>query len=93
MVAMVLLLLPIVALYRLSAPGNSNSAINSVAMIMVCTLLFASMITLFTQAKRHELFMMVVAYVAVLCAIIEATDLQDGLQSVTAGINSTSCSP
>jgi hypothetical protein len=62
----VLLVLPVVAMYRLSAIGDRTSTFDAVGVLVVFTLLFSAAMSLVTKAARHELFAASAAYCAIL---------------------------
>ena len=66
----VLLVLPVVAMYKLTSLGDNNSTINAVGVLVVFTLLFSAAMSFVTKAKRHELFAASAAYCAVLVVFI-----------------------
>ena len=65
-----LLVLPVVAMYELTAVGDRNSTFDAVGILVVFTLLFSAAMSLLTKAKRHELFAASAAYCAVLVVFI-----------------------
>jgi hypothetical protein len=67
----VLLVLPVVAMYKLTAMGASpQSTFNAIGVLVVFTLLFSAAMSLLTKARRHELFAASAAYCAVLVVFI-----------------------
>lgn len=66
----VLLVLPVVAMYKLASIGKDNSTIKAVGVLVVFTLLFSAAMSFVTKAKRHELFAASAAYCAVLVVFI-----------------------
>ncbi|KAH6612117.1 hypothetical protein C7974DRAFT_419015 [Boeremia exigua] len=66
----VLLVLPIVAMYKLTSAGESTSTFDAVGVLVVFTLLFSAALSLLTKAQRHELFAASAAYAAVLVVFI-----------------------
>ena len=66
----VLLVLPVVAMYRLTSIGDRNSTFDAVGVLVVFTLLFSAAMALLTKAKRQELFAASAAYCAVLVVFI-----------------------
>jgi ABC-type transport system involved in cytochrome bd biosynthesis fused ATPase/permease subunit len=70
MIIFILLVLPVVAMYKLTSVGNRNSTFAAVGILVVFTLLFSAAISLLTKAKRHELFAASAAYCAVLVVCI-----------------------
>jgi len=67
----VLLVLPIVAMYRLTTSGaKPHSTFSAVGVLVVFTLLFSAAMSLVTKARRHELFAASAAYCAVLVVFI-----------------------
>ena len=70
-IVFVLLVLPVVAMYRLTAFKNSEQSIfHAVGVLVVFTLLFSATMSLVTKAQRHELFASSAAYCAVLVVFI-----------------------
>jgi len=67
----VLLVLPVVAMYKLtSLPNNSHGTFSAIGVLVVFTLLFSAAMSLLTKARRHELFAAAAAYCAVLVVFI-----------------------
>ena len=58
LVIFVLLILPVVAMYRLTSlgHGNQHSTFQAIGILMVFTLLFSGAMAALTKARRHELF-------------------------------------
>ena len=65
-----LLVLPVVAMYKLTSIGDRNSTFDAVGILAVFTLLFSAAMSVLTKAKRHELFAASSAYCAVLVVFI-----------------------
>jgi ABC-type transport system involved in cytochrome bd biosynthesis fused ATPase/permease subunit len=70
LIIFILLVLPVVAMYRLTSIGDRNSTFDAVGILVVFTLLFSAAMSLLTKAKRHELFAASAAYCAVLVVFI-----------------------
>jgi amino acid permease len=70
MIIFVLLILPVVAMYKLTSIGERNSTFDAVGVLVVFTLLFSAAMSLLTKAQRHELFAASAAYCAVLVVFI-----------------------
>jgi ABC-type transport system involved in cytochrome bd biosynthesis fused ATPase/permease subunit len=70
LIIFILLVLPVVAMYKLTSVGNRNSTFDAVGILVVFTLLFSAAMSLLTKAKRHELFAASAAYCAVLVVFI-----------------------
>ncbi|UPX20962.1 uncharacterized protein EKO05_0011169 [Ascochyta rabiei] len=70
LIIFILLVLPVVAMYKLTSVGNRNSTIDAVGLLVVFTLLFSAAMSMLTKAKRHELFAASAAYCAVLVVFI-----------------------
>ncbi|OCL11250.1 hypothetical protein AOQ84DRAFT_287629, partial [Glonium stellatum] len=66
----ILLVLPVVAMYRLTSIGERNSTFDAIGVLVVFTLLFSAAMSLLTKAQRHELFAASAAYCAVLVVFI-----------------------
>lgn len=67
----VLLVLPVVAMYRMTAFGaGRRSTFHSIGVLVVFTLLFSGTMSLITKARGHELFAASCAYCAVLVVFI-----------------------
>ncbi|KAL1643048.1 hypothetical protein SLS61_009436 [Didymella pomorum] len=66
----ILLVLPVVAMYKLTSVGKDDSTIKAVGVLIVFTLLFSAVMSFVTKAKRHELFAASAAYCAVLVVFI-----------------------
>lgn len=69
-VIFILLILPVVAMYRLTSFGRVASTFDAVGVLIVFTLLFSAAMSLLTKARRHELFAASAAYCAVLVVFI-----------------------
>ncbi|KAH7030464.1 hypothetical protein B0J12DRAFT_316977 [Macrophomina phaseolina] len=69
-VIFILLIIPVVAMYKLTSFGDTNSILTAIGVMVIFTLLFAAAISLLTKAKRHELFAASAAYCAVLVVFI-----------------------
>lgn len=69
-VIFVLLVLPVVAMYRLTSLGSTQSMFSAIGVLIIFTLLFSAAMSLLTKAKRHELFAASAAYCAVLVVFI-----------------------
>ena len=69
-VIFILLVLPVVAMYRLTGLGHTQPVFSAVGVLIIFTLLFSAAMSLLTKAKRHELFAASAAYCAVLVVFI-----------------------
>lgn len=68
---LVLLVIPVYALYKSSSgPDNNSTNIRSIGILLVATLIFSAVLSLFTRAKRHEILGASAAYCAVLVVFI-----------------------
>ncbi|KAF2002301.1 hypothetical protein P154DRAFT_618706 [Amniculicola lignicola CBS 123094] len=74
----VLLVLPVVAMYKLTYVGNRNNLFDAIGILVAFTLLFSAAMGMLTKAKRHELFAASAAYCAVLVVFISNFDGQNG---------------
>lgn len=64
LVLLCLLILPVFLLYRIAVEKNHDiSYMLSIGILLVFTLTFSAILSLFTQAKRHEIFGAAAAYV------------------------------
>ncbi|KAJ4986800.1 hypothetical protein SVAN01_07727 [Stagonosporopsis vannaccii] len=70
LIIFILLILPVVAMYKLTSIGERNSTFDAVGVLVVFTLLFSAAMSLLTKAQRHELFAASAAYCAVLVVFI-----------------------
>lgn len=70
LIIFILLVLPVVAMYKLTSVGDRNSTFDAVGILVVFTLLFSAAMSLLTKAKRHELFAASAAYCKWLMMII-----------------------
>ena len=71
LVIFVLLVLPVLAMYKLTIYGNqSHPTIKAIGVLIGFTLLFSGSMSLLTKARRHELFAASCAYAAVLVVFI-----------------------
>ena len=73
-----LLVLPVVAMYKLTCIGDRTSIFDAIGILVVFTLLFSAAMSLLTKAKRHELFAASAAYCAVLVVFISNFGGQNG---------------
>jgi hypothetical protein len=78
LVVFILLVLPVVAMYKLTCIGDRNSTFDAVGVLVVFTLLFSAAMSLLTKAKRHELFAASAAYCAVLVVFISNFNSSNG---------------
>lgn len=62
LIIFILLVLPVVAMYKLTSLGDRTSTFDAVGIMVVFTLLFSAAMSLLTKAKRHELFAASAAY-------------------------------
>ncbi|OJD31226.1 uncharacterized protein BKCO1_5100051 [Diplodia corticola] len=69
-VIFVLLILPVVGMYRLASFGDTKDIFSAIGVMIVFTLLFAAAMSLLTKARRHELFAASAAYCAILVVFI-----------------------
>ncbi|KAF7880403.1 uncharacterized protein EAF02_007249 [Botrytis sinoallii] len=68
---LLLLILPVFLLYRLTEHHNLDVTYTvSIGVLLIFTLLFSAVLSLFTQAKRHEIFGAAAGYCAVLVVFI-----------------------
>lgn len=79
----ILLVLPVMAMYRLTSIGQRNSTFDAIGVLVVFTLLFSAAMSLLTKAQRHELFAASAAYCAVLVVFI--SNFNGGLLSNVQG--------
>jgi hypothetical protein len=70
LIIFILLVLPVVAMYKLTSVGDRNSTFDAIGILVVFTMLFCAAMSLLTKAKRHELFAASAAYCAVLVVFI-----------------------
>ncbi|KAF7885145.1 hypothetical protein EAF00_010963 [Botryotinia globosa] len=71
LVLLLLLILPVFLLYRLTEHHNLDITYTvSIGVLLIFTLLFSAVLSLFTQAKRHEIFGAAAGYCAVLVVFI-----------------------
>jgi len=82
LIIFVLLVLPVVALYKLTSIGDRDSTFDAVGILVVFTLLFSAAMSLLTEAKRHELFAASAAYCAVLVVFISNLDNSVGFSGI-----------
>lgn len=67
----VLLILPVVAMYKLTSFGTGQTGtFDAIGVLVVFTLLFSAAMSMLTKARRHELFASSAAYCAVLVVFI-----------------------
>jgi ABC-type transport system involved in cytochrome bd biosynthesis fused ATPase/permease subunit len=65
-VVFILLITPVVAMYRLTAIGKRDSSIHAVGVLIVFTLLFSAAVSPLTKVQRFDLFAASAAYCAFL---------------------------
>ncbi|KAM3066685.1 hypothetical protein ACMFMG_002395 [Clarireedia jacksonii] len=71
LILLLLLILPVFILYRLTAHHNLDITYTvSIGVLLVFTLIFSAVLSLFTQARRHEIFGAAAGYCAVLVVFI-----------------------
>ncbi|KAA6412628.1 MAG: hypothetical protein FRX48_03620 [Lasallia pustulata] len=70
LVIIVLLVLPIVGMFRLSTDNNRADTFTAIGVLIVFTLLFCAVISMLTKARRHEIFAASATYCAVLVVFI-----------------------
>ncbi|CZT43571.1 uncharacterized protein RSE6_03633 [Rhynchosporium secalis] len=71
LVLLCLLILPVFLLYRLAMDENHEATYTiSIGILLVFTLVFSAILSLFTQAKRHEIFGAAAAHCAVLVVFV-----------------------
>ena len=56
LVIIVLLVLPIVGMFRLSTDNNRADTFTAIGILVVSTLLFCAIMSTLTKARRHEIF-------------------------------------
>jgi len=66
----ILLVIPVVTMYKLTVIGHRNSTLDAVGILIVFTMLFSAAMSFLTNAKRHELFAAGATYCAVLVVFI-----------------------
>ncbi|KAF7185019.1 hypothetical protein HII31_13642 [Pseudocercospora fuligena] len=69
-VIFILLVLPVIIMYRVTEMGKSRSPLDAIGVLIVFTLIFGMAVSALTTAKRHELFGASAAYAAVLVVFI-----------------------
>ena len=68
---LVLLIVPVYALYDLvNTLGNNQTATVCIGILLVFTLIFSAVLSLFTSARRHEILGAAAAYCAVLVVFL-----------------------
>jgi hypothetical protein len=72
-VILVLLVLPLVSIYRLTHPYNSKSVIKSLAVLTAFALVFAAIMSTITMGTRYEIFAASAAYCALLLVFISGS--------------------
>jgi hypothetical protein len=68
-----LLIIPIYVLWRLAgqlAKGQASASAVTIGVLLVFTLIFSAVLSLFTRARRHEILGAAAAYCAVLVVFI-----------------------
>jgi len=71
LVLLCLLILPVFIMYRFTVLNNLDATYtSSIGLLLIFTLVFSAVLSLFTQAKRHEIFGAAAAYCAVLVVFI-----------------------
>jgi hypothetical protein len=70
-ILLILLIVPIYVLYHLVVEiGNGKTDAECIGVILVFTLAFSSVLSLFTKAQRHELLAAAAGYAAVLVVFL-----------------------
>ncbi|KAK4892340.1 hypothetical protein LTR27_009174 [Elasticomyces elasticus] len=69
-VIFILLIVPVITMYRLTSFGNQATTLDAVGILIVFTMLFSAAMSLLTKASRHELFAASAAYCAILVVFI-----------------------
>jgi len=78
----VLLVLPVVAMYKLTNLGTGQTGtFDAIGVLVVFTLLFSAAMSMLTKARRHELFAASAAYCAVLVVFISNFSSSNSLPS------------
>jgi len=70
LIVLILLIIPIISLYKVTSAGRSTATIDAMGILVVFVLLFSVTMGLVTKAKRHELFAASAAYAAVLVVFL-----------------------
>ncbi|KAK5710413.1 hypothetical protein LTR15_012975 [Elasticomyces elasticus] len=70
LVIFVLLIVPVIAMYRLTSFGEQATTLDAVGILVVFTLLSSAAMSLSIKASRHELFAASAAYCAILVVFI-----------------------
>jgi hypothetical protein len=68
-----LLIIPIVAIYRLTHPYTDTSMVRSLGVLAAFALVFSATMSLITKATRHEIFAASAAYCAILLVFISGS--------------------
>ena len=76
MIIFILLVLPVVAMYKLSTLSQRASPFEAIGILIVFTLLFGMAMSGLTKATRQELFAASAAYCAVLVVFISNFSVQ-----------------
>lgn len=69
-----LLVVPIVAIYRLTHPYNSTSVVKSLFVLTAFALVFAATMSTITMGTRYEIFAASAAYCALLLVLISGSN-------------------
>ncbi|CAI6263224.1 unnamed protein product [Periconia digitata] len=70
-IILVLLIVPIYVLYHMVHDiGTRNAYMTCIGTLLICTLAFSSILSLFTKARRHEILAAAAAYCAVLVVFL-----------------------
>jgi hypothetical protein len=74
---LLLLVVPVYVLYHLVTElGNNRTDTICIGILLVFTLIFSAVLSLFTKAKRHEILAAAAAYCAVLVVFLGNTNNQ-----------------
>lgn len=76
-VVFVLLVLPVIVLYKLTSLTAGQSALDAIGVLIVFTLVFGMAISALTTARRQEVFGACAAYCAVLVVFIGNFGIQE----------------
>lgn len=75
---LLLLVVPVYVLYHLVTElGNNRTDTICIGVLLVFTLVFSAVLSLFTRAKRHEILAAAAAYCAVLVVFLGNTNIQN----------------
>lgn len=72
-----LLILPLIAIYRLNHPRTPSSTVKSIGVLAAFAVIFSGTLSVVTRTSRHELFVASAGYCAILLVFISGSGDQN----------------